>query len=255
MKYLKLFENWLNEAEGGVKPFDPMKPDETLVVDITEEDLYKDPKVMHIILQSMFNRGVAKKDSPDVPEVINVIPLYVGWSKQVNPKEPWHVKDNMFKGFYVRETNGEEYTVVNKIPIDDYENTMILLENLLKEKTPIFLVTNANDNWFEKNEDGNLLIKLNNKNMLLLPKDLSGKWLIENPKGFALNSKIQTRDGERRGGFYKQVLSGIVESISGIGTSGWCNSTGRPTQAAKILGYEIPDNYTPKMGGIEKTKR
>ena len=251
MKYIKLFENWLNEAE--VKPFDANNPDETLVVDITEEDLYKDPKVMHIILQSMFNRGAAKKDSPDVPEAIEVIPLYVGWAKQVNPKEPWHLtSEGNLKGFYVRGVNGEEYTVVNKLNGDDLGKTIETLEALHKEKTPIFLVTNAKDSWFEKKEDGNLFINLKPNNILLLPNWNSGKWEIKNPKGFALDSKIEYRGQERKGGFFNQQLGGLVESMSNFGKSGWASSVSHPTELAKTLGYEIGKDYTPKMGGVKK---
>ena len=69
MKYVKLFENWLNEAEGEVKPFDAKVPGTTLVVDITQEDLLKDSKETHKILQSMFNRGMANISAPIIVEL------------------------------------------------------------------------------------------------------------------------------------------------------------------------------------------
>ena len=135
MKYVKLFENWLNEAEGGaVKPFDAKDPGETLVVDITEEDLYKDPKVMHIILQSMFNRGAAKKDSPDVPEAIEVIPLYVGWAKHKKPDDAWSMDENTLKEVYVSGVNGEEYVIKENLSGENATDATKEYENLMKTK-------------------------------------------------------------------------------------------------------------------------
>ena len=156
MKYVKLFENWLNEAEGEVKPFDAKVPGTTLVVDITQEDLLKDSKETHKILQSMFNRGMAKKDAPDVEESIKVIPLYVGDSKAPN-KDPFLSQASsggslVMKSIIVNDSEGNKYNVKVETGGSQLEDD---LKALQKNKTPIFLVTSSCNfcrraNWSSK---------------------------------------------------------------------------------------------------------
>jgi hypothetical protein len=72
MKYVKLFENWLNEAEEGkseVKPFDPKKPYETLVVDITNEDFAKSDKKQKIVIESILARCFDKTEKVEESKV------------------------------------------------------------------------------------------------------------------------------------------------------------------------------------------
>ena len=53
MKHIKLFENWLNEAESTAKAFDPKKPYNTLVVDITKEQLFADETKTARVIDSL----------------------------------------------------------------------------------------------------------------------------------------------------------------------------------------------------------
>ena len=261
MKYIKLFENWLYEAEEGGKPFDPNNPGATLVVDITQEDLYKDPKVMHIILQSMFNRGAAKKDSPDVPEAIKIIPLYVGWAKHKKPEDAWHMDSNTLKEVYVSGVNGEEYVIREHLSGEDATDATKEYENLMKNKSPIFLLTRNKDNWFEKKGDASwITLKASGEgagNVLLSSTSVSGNWNIKKPKDFALDSSVWTKQQSSLQGSEISVgdLIMLMPAFVGGGLLNKWNEPKEVTEIAQALGYTIPDNYTPKMGGIKKEEK
>ena len=182
MKYVKLFENWLNEAE--VKPFDPKAPGATLVVDITQEDLLKDPKETHTILQSMFNRGMAKKDAPDVEESIKVIPLYVGDSKAPND-EPFKTPQGSttIASIIVNDSEGKKYYVKVNTGGSQLEDE---LKALQKNKTPIFLVTSSKNEAWHVDKDGVEIIQPSNEVVILLPEN-NQKWEIKAAKDFSLN--------------------------------------------------------------------
>ena len=55
MKYIKLFESWLNEADTNSK-LDPKKPDSTLVVDITVGDIKQNQADVKNIYASIFKK-------------------------------------------------------------------------------------------------------------------------------------------------------------------------------------------------------
>ena len=60
MKYLQLFENWLNEAETGkseAKPFDPSKPYMALVVDITKDAIKEGTEATKEIVKEAISDG------------------------------------------------------------------------------------------------------------------------------------------------------------------------------------------------------
>jgi hypothetical protein len=74
MKYVKLFENWLNEAEEGKSEdgnFDPKKPWASSLLDLTKTDVFKSAKLgdeyTHELLEkfipSVICKGIEKKQS------------------------------------------------------------------------------------------------------------------------------------------------------------------------------------------------
>ena len=81
MKYLKLFESWLNEQdEATTKQFSPDKSFESPVLDILQKDFFsiKNPEQVTKVLKSVIGRGVEKK-SVDTKEstAVTVKPLTV----------------------------------------------------------------------------------------------------------------------------------------------------------------------------------
>ena len=53
------------------------------------------------------------------------------------------------------------------------------------------------------------------------------------------------------------TLGSIVKDLAAnIGKSNFMNDKSvKPQLIAELLGYKIPDNYTPKMGGIKKEEK
>ena len=252
MKYVKLFENWLNEAEEGsssVKPFDSNKPSATLVVDITQEDLLKNPKETHKILQSMFSRGMAKKDTPDVEESIKVIPLYVGDPKDSN-KDPFLEQATasgslLMKAIIVSDNEGNKYDVRVETGGKQLEDE---LKSLQKNKTPLFLVTSSkNEAWFS-DKDGVKIIQPSNEAIILLPEN-NQKWEIKNAKDFSLNVEFSILNGKKISNSLIS-LGSIVKNIANISNKSPLSNdkTATAGEIAKVLGYEIPENYAPKQG-------
>ena len=78
MKYIKLFENWLNEAdsEESKKPFNPQKPNLTNVLLIKSEDLTKNPNQEVDILKSIVDRIASKLGDKDI--TVGVFKYYMG---------------------------------------------------------------------------------------------------------------------------------------------------------------------------------
>jgi len=81
MKYLKLFESWLNEQdEATAKQFSPDKSFESPVLEILQKDFYsvKNPDQVTKVLRSVIGRGVEKK-SVDTKEstAVTIKPLTV----------------------------------------------------------------------------------------------------------------------------------------------------------------------------------
>ncbi len=260
MKYIKLFENWLNEADNtGVKPFDPKKPEETLVVDISQEDLLKDPNRTNRILQSIFSRAMAKKDAPDVEESISVIPLYVN-SK--NPSKDPFIETTATEG----KNRGKE--IISSIMLYDYNNKLYFLKtnmlsdeqlrdeiiSLQKNKTPIFIVMKEDyDDWYEEGDINK--IQSSNKNIIILfPSNLQ-KYEMNDAKDFSLNVEFRIFENVR---FAPPItLGSIVKDIAAnLGKSNFIfDKSVKPQDIAQALGYEIPENYTPKQGVTKREER
>ena len=250
MKYVKLFENWLNEAEGEVKPFDAKAPGATLVVDITQEDLLKDSKETHTILQSMFNKGMAKKDAPDVGESIKVVPLYVG-NPKLPAKDPYLIPPGTEKitSIIVNDSEGNKYNVKVETGGSQLEDE---LKALQKNKTPIFLVTSSKNEAWHVDKDGVEIIQPSNEVVILLPEN-NQKWEIKAAKDFSLNVEFSILNGKKLSTSLIS-LGSIVKNIGNIASKAQLvnDKAATPIDVAGILGYEIPKDYTPKMGGVKK---
>lgn len=253
MKYVKLFENWLNEAEGEVKPFDAKVPGTTLVVDITQEDLLKDSKETHKILQSMFNRGMAKKDAPDVEESIKVVPLYVG-NPKLPAKDPYLIPPGTERitSIIVNDSEGNKYNVKVETGGSQLEDE---LKALQKNKTPIFLVTSSKNEAWHVDKDGVEIIQPSNEVVILLPEN-NQKWEIKAAKDFSLNVEFSILNGKKLS-TSSISLGSIVKNIGNIASKAQLvnDKAATPIDVAGILGYEIPKDYTPKMGGVKKLEK
>ena len=253
MKYVKLFENWLNEAEGEVKPFDAKAPGATLVVDITQEDLLKDSKETHTILQSMFNKGMAKKDAPDVGESIKVVPLYVG-NPKLPAKDPYLIPPGTERitSIIVNDSEGNKYNVKVETGGSQLEDE---LKALQKNKTPIFLVTSSKNEAWHVDKDGVEIIQPSNEVVILLPEN-NQKWEIKAAKDFSLNVEFSILNGKKLSTSLIS-LGSIVKNIGNIASKAQLvnDKAATPIDVAGILGYEIPKDYTPKMGGVKKLEK
>lgn len=251
MKYVKLFENWLNEAE--VKPFDAKAPGATLVVDITQEDLLKDSKGTHTILQSMFNKGMAKKDEPDVEETIKVVPLYVGHPK-LPAKDPYLIPDGTetIKSIIVNDSEGNKYNVKVETGGSQLEDE---LKALQKNKTPIFLVTSSKNEAWHVDKDGVEIIQPSNEVVILFPEN-NQKWEIKSAKDFSLNVEFSILNGKKLSTSLIS-LGSIVKNIGNIASKAQLvnDKSATPMDVAGILGYEIGKDYTPKRGGVKKLEK
>lgn len=79
MKYVKLFEHWLNEDEGQEKerkPFNPEKPSLTNVLLIKTDDVTKNPNSDSKILKSIVERIASKYGEKDIS--VNFYKFYMG---------------------------------------------------------------------------------------------------------------------------------------------------------------------------------
>lgn len=241
MKYVKLFENWLNEAEGGVKPFDPGKPSETLVVDITNDNFAKaNVEIQKRILNSIFTKCFVKNEKfENIETSIMDFILKSGSDSEIEL--------NNDKGT-IRAYAGYNQSFQGWDKLDKFDGkTCFLL--FRADSEPIrgvykdTLSPSTGDASFMKV----LIFPLGNDD----PKDflLNSKWVVH------YHDKKAIRDKKS---FYETTLG----SLAAWGTKQFkytsvdiLNDTnaGKPQNIAKVLGYEIPDNYTPGKG-VEKTK-
>ncbi len=137
MKYIKLFENWLNEAdsEESKKPFNPQKPNLTNVLLIKSEDLTKNPNQEVDILKSIVDRIASKLGDKDI--TVNLYKYYLGEPDYKNGIFPLYKKSQdssaslIWKPFEVGgETKGLMPFVSGKSPQapkgDSYLETYII---------------------------------------------------------------------------------------------------------------------------------
>jgi hypothetical protein len=265
MKYVKLFENWLLEAEGEVaKPatFDPKKPSKTLIVDISQENMAKlVPDWQASWLRKILNKAYYKKDTIDFDEELKVSVNYctvgvVGNGREERGTQKKKNASNYasFKGL------GEDApfdAIKWKVVADAWDdgqldetsdiNTISFAE-LQKNKTPLFFVTldgSTPETLPEKESDIYVFLKASTKSFILAPTSDSFK----NGKDFAINSEfnIWTDNGDS---YSTVTLGNLIMNIQNYLDNGGklLDIKPKPQEIAKALGYEIPDNYAPGQG-------
>lgn len=239
MKYLKLFENWLNEAEGEVKPFDPDKPWESFTFDISNEDIFKNPEKIENIIKSILSKSFDKQELKDSSSV-SVITLY-----------PYEFSaDSKFITLYSKPSaQGDKYTIKTS-DVSKFGQKLTQLGinvNDFKDNQVIYFVTfGNNDNW--KDADNN--IKIDQKNFFIFadskPQDekqsLESEWIVVTD----LNNPMKTTLGQ-----IAAFSSTKFENVTTLKDK----SAGDPVLIAKMFGYEIPKGYTPKTGGAKKIEK
>lgn len=238
MKYLKLFENWLNEAESGaVKPFDPQKSIQTKVVDITNENFAKvsDVKQQRNILRGILNKCFAKKEDYEEGE-IKMYPCKYSSDQDNRMKLDIEGKGECDLRTQNRNISFPGWDKMGKF---DGKNCFFVA---LEKDTKIFTGTYGDQIEPSKQAD--------------LPRVIIFPVGGDDPKGFLLNSKwlVQYCNNEAikaEKSFYETTLGCIAawasdqfKDISALGDT----NAGKPQNIAKILGYEIPDNYAPGQG-------
>lgn len=236
MKHIKLFENWLNEAEGSAKALDPSKPNDTLVVDITKEELFADETKTALILQSLLSKAFDKTEKLTSPKVS--VQKFTAYDYPVAPG-----------GFYLKlstktQTEGEYRVFLPKKAASE-----LALSDMTSLKDPVYLVTLENkQDWV----DEKLKINMDAKTFLLFknPDDEGQK------EDFALNSSWQVVGGDKK----DEVITCTLGQILALASTKLENSAmlkdakaGTPQSIAQLLGYKIPENYTPGKG-VETSK-
>jgi hypothetical protein len=238
MKYVKLFENWLNEAEEGkseVKPFDPNKPEETLVVDITQNDLREGDiqKNLGILLSKCIDK-TEKKDNPNSNLNFQSYTLKgISWKGDIATLEL------ELKG------GNTNYLELNQ----NLKNVAGNLKNNYEDSEAFYVSLYEGEDWINDKK----YIKRKPKSFLIIG--------LSNPEvnDFALNSESMVITLDEKMSFASKTTLGTIcafattkfENIAELSNK----QAGTPQNIAKLLGYEIPDNYAPKDGGIEVTTK
>ena len=262
MKYVKLFENWLNEAEEA-KPatFDSKKPSKTLIVDISQENIAKiDPNWQAAWLRTILNKAYYKKDTTDFDEDLKVSVDFgtvsvVGSGREEKRTGTKKTASNYatFKGLGDVPFDGVKWKVNadawNEGQLDNNSDTnTIVFEEFQKNKKPLFFVTldgSTPETLQQKESDINVFLKASTKSFILAPNSDSFK----NGKDFAINSEfnIWTDNGS---GYSTVTLGNLIMNIQNYLDTGTklLDVKPKPQEIAKALGYEIPDNYAPGQG-------
>ena len=247
MKYVKLFENWLNEAEeGAVKPFDPKKSLQTKVVDINNENFAKvsDVNTQRNIIRGILNKCFAKKEDYEEGEIV------------IYPCTYSSDEDNRIKLKFEKEGVCALSTQNRNIGFPGWEKM-----EKFKGKNCLFVALGKDPKIFIDSamEDRRYNIEPSKQSDLVRliifpvggddPKDflLNSKWLVQNYNREAIRAEKS---------FFETTLGCIAAWASDqFKDSNTLNdkNAGKPQNIAKILGYEIPDNYTPGKG-VESTK-
>lgn len=268
MKYLKLFENWLNEADGGgAKPFDANNPGATLVVDITQKDmlnLTKDYDKLGDCLSSFLNKGFLKKDPLGAGEYkVSVTKCEIIESK--GGKDSY---GNSIHKVFLKYTGSSSSFI--DLGFKDEKNQFILnidsdfqklidhFDSLKASKIPVYLVTLNGSKVKIFGEFGDHLI-LKDGACILMPK--RGEFwedTFKNEKDFAFNSEINLLYSKKHSGVeggLGDLMPQIEKLMTNYGSIFQTHTEDKwtPQIIAKQLGYEIPDNYAPGQG-VEKKK-
>ena len=233
MKYVKLFENWLYEAEEGqteVKPFDPAKPFETRIVDITNDDFSKaDEKQKRVIIGSILAKCFDKSEKVTESK-IRVTYFKVDAMKTVG-------------------NTGDMYRF--DLKSEDGKTAFITCKNgkKLEDASAFYIVTLSDDEIVSGTYKDEIQPKSgNSKRFILVSNDKGAKG-----DDFVLNSNWIVYD------FNKDAKETTFEStlgnVAALATTKLENvailkdaNAGKPESLAKALGYEIPANYAPGKG-------
>lgn len=266
MKYVKLFENWLLEAEGGVKPFDPSKPFETLMVDITaketsvifdkDKDLKQAESLMNRFLKSIYK----KSDGPELEG--ETIPL-----KAIAFKSEFFHRDNTSelsksKKSYIELTDSNGNAI---LLMDDSEGSVIgtgwkelglwegrTLTISIKDNFNglVFIITKENDIQTKESKNDNKNIVLNKGDIILALSSMDAS--EKRPSVLGQDCAVI------QFGKVPQTRMSLFTALKYCADdSQKLRSTGieKPSVLASYLGYTVPDNYTPKQGGIKKADK
>lgn len=236
MKHIKLFENWLNEAESTAKAFDPSKPYNTLIVDITKEDLFADETKTARVIDSLLSRAFDKTEK-------------VSSSKISVQKFTAYDYAPSGGGFYLKLSNKTQTEGQYRVFLAKKAASELTLSDMTSLKDPVYLVTlEDKQDWV----DEKLKINIDAKTYLLFkdPDDEGQK------EDFALNSKWQVVGGQTK----DEAISCTLGQILALASTKLENSAmlkdakaGTPQSIAQLLGYKIPENYTPGKG-VETSK-
>jgi hypothetical protein len=272
MKYVKLFENWLNEAEGGaVKPapaFNPKKPSKTLVVDISQKDMaacLTTTESLQNCLYSFLNRGYFKKDPLDSDEdQIICVPCRIGYSgrdeKKVGSKKKYYFTQSIKNDYEDLGFPDNRAKLIWEDPDADpdasgdsgVDGNVKQFKEMKENKAPVFYITKSG---FIPKVDKDEVFQPSPGAFFLIPADTKYNWndtFKGTEKDFALNSQFTIIDGRDLNN-QTVTLGDLVLNIQDAlnNNKRIKPSSPKPQDIAQALGYTIPDNYTPKMGGIE----
>lgn len=270
MKYVKLFEHWLYEAEGGVKPFDPKNPGATLLVDITVGDMFKDDETVSATLESVLNRAIAKQDSPDAPKSVKVERFQFEFEGDVEKlKSSLKEIKNAIPVTNV-ETNKKYF--VNLFDLDS--DTRANFDKLVAQNQTLLLVSPASGEYAKESKRESLKSRPNialTNDVFFLGCDPDAKsW---NGYISALGDKTSILDVKKKTNFVLltgdsisantcnliglfQIMSDSAvkkTAISKLSFKSYPTGDFNMEQVAKTLGYKIPKDYSSKQG-VEKKK-
>lgn len=268
MKYVKLFENWLNEAE--VKPFDSKNPGETLIVDITVEDMFKDDVTAASTLESVLNRAIAKKDSADAPKAVKV----ERFQFEFNDKESLQkaLKENK-DGLPITNVDTKTKYFIQYFDIES--EAMGNFEKLIEGNQTLLLVSPEGAEYAKESKRKALasrpVIELTNDVFLLgcdpnaktwdgYVSTLGGGTSIMDTKKLVVFSLLTgttiTVNNCNLIGLFQIMSDSAVRktAIAKLSFRSYPTGDFNMAQAAKTLGYKIPKDYSSKQGGIEVKK-
>lgn len=237
MKYLKLFENWLNEAEEGeIKPFDPNKPLDTRVVDITNGDFEKaNEEQKRTIIGSILAKCFEKSEKITEPKV-RVSYFKVDSFKSVGNKDDlyrFNLKSQDDKPVFITCKNGKK----------------------LENASDFYILTLSGDEIATGTYKDEIQSKSGSgiKRFILVSNDK-----VKKAEDFVLNSNWIVYNHDK---YTKEpIIEATLGNVAAFATTKLENlamlkdaDAGKPKEIAKALGYEIPDNYTPGKG-VEEGK-
>ena len=231
MKYIKLFESWLNEADTNSK-LDPKKPDSTLVVDITVGDIKQNQADVKNIYASIFKKFEFKKDgSLGETSKNNIFEGKIEAFIAKGDDNSNYLKFSADKKllFSLENADAKKFGIT-EWQVDSFNDKQAyfycvgdcIKDGTIKDKTKSFLFTSSNFR--------------NDKSSIL--KSTWYVWLLNED-----SDKVQ--DTVTLGQIGNFIASGF--DVSKL----LDEDAGKPGTVAKLLGYEVPDNYISKQGGIK----